>query len=179
MSQLVGAGVTFWVLYIRTLAPYMYGTPKWWPLIVLCLGAFSDVITSLKSGIRLTFTSATSPWAISRLVASPDAETPSQTVPPPCRIRVTISSEVSANLTLIVQPVWFWKGVTQSTLGSDLPLSTYPVQAIRLSLPSPAPMLCGRLLAGVLVAAPPPQAARITINPAKTGSPKGRFIVFP
>src|SRR5437660_1333977 len=65
--------------------------------MVLWRGDCSDWITSLKSGIRLTFTSATSPWAIRRLVASPLADTPSHTVPPPCRIRVTISSEVSVD----------------------------------------------------------------------------------
>src|SRR5437879_10283847 len=116
--------------------------------MVLWRGDCSDWITSLKSGIRLTFTSATSPWAIRRLVASPLADTPSHTVPPPCRIRVTISSEVSANLTLIVQPVCVWKGVTQSTLGSVLPLSTYPVHAIRLSFCSPCAVRFGRLDTG-------------------------------
>src|SRR2546421_8943664 len=76
-------------------------------------------MTSLKSGIRLVFTSATSPWAMRRLVASPLAETPSYWVPPPCRIRVTISSDVSANFTLILQPVAVVKGVTQSTRSEE------------------------------------------------------------
>src|SRR2546427_11978184 len=121
-------------------------------------------MTSLKSGMRLTFTSATSPWAISRLVASPLAETPSHCVPPPWRISVTISSDVSANLTLILQLVWVVKGVTQSTFGSDLPLSTYPVHATRFNVPSPAPMLCGRFDAAWLFDVPPQAARTIMVH---------------
>src|SRR3984893_1171473 len=116
--------------------------------------------------MRLTLTSATSPCAISRLVASPLAETPSHWVPPPWRISVTISSEVLAKLTLILQPVWVTNGVTQSTLGSVLPLSTYPVHATRFSAPSPAPMLVGRLDAGCALFDVPPHAARTSMAPA-------------
>src|SRR5207248_1950303 len=116
-------------------------------------------MTSSKSGIRLVFTSATSPWAIRRLVASPLAETPSYWVPPPCRISVTISSDVSANFTLILQPVAVVKGVTQSTLGSVLPLSTYPVQAMRFKAVSFGPMLCGRFDPVWALFDVPPQAA--------------------
>src|SRR4029077_1993363 len=147
--------------------------------MVLCRGDCKDWITSLKSGIRLTLTSATSPWAIRRLVASPLAETPSHWVPPPWRISVTISSEVSANFTLILQPVWLVNGVTQSTFGSVLPLSTYPVQATRLRVPSPAPMLCLRV-DPVCAVDVPPQAARTSIVPtAAMRVARYRFIQSP
>src|SRR5207237_1591489 len=88
-----------------------------------------------------TSAAATSPWAISTLVAFPEAETPSYTFPPPCRIRVTISAEVLAYLALTLQPVCCWNGVTQSNLGSFWPLSVYPGHAMRLSWPSVGPML--------------------------------------
>ena len=55
----------------------------------------------------------TSPPAISRLVASPDADTPSYW---PERISCTISSEVWPYLTLTWHPVCFSNGLT--TLGS-------------------------------------------------------------
>src|SRR3954451_7388008 len=56
---------------------------------------------------------------------------------------VTISSEVLPTLTLTWQPVCFSKSETQSTFGSVEPSSTYPAQAIRFTLPSPAPSLVG------------------------------------
>ena len=65
-------------------------------------------------------TGATSPPAMRRSVASPDAETPSYW---PVRISVTISSEVLPILTLTWQPVFFSNGVTQSTFGSVEPSS--------------------------------------------------------
>ena len=67
------------------------------------------------------FTGSTSPPAISRRVASPDADTPSYC---PVRISVTISSEVLPSLTLTWQPVSFSKSETQSTAGSVEPSST-------------------------------------------------------
>ena len=66
-------------------------------------------------------TGATSPPAISRSVASPEAETPSYW---PVRMSVTISSEVLPTLTLTWQPVCFSKSDTQSTFGSVEPSST-------------------------------------------------------
>ena len=66
-------------------------------------------------------TGATSPPAIRRSVASPDADTPSYW---PVRISVTISSEVLPTLTLTWQPVCFSKSDTQSTFGSVEPSST-------------------------------------------------------
>ena len=65
-------------------------------------------------------TGATSPPAMSRSVASPEAETPSYW---PVRINVTISSDVLPILTLTWQPVCFSNGVTQSTFGSVEPSS--------------------------------------------------------
>ena len=66
-------------------------------------------------------TGATSPPAISRRVASPDAETPSYW---PVRISVTISSDVLPSFTLTWQPVSCSKSDTQSTFGSVEPSST-------------------------------------------------------
>ena len=60
-------------------------------------------------------TGATSPEAISRSEASPEAETTSYS---PVFIRVTASSEVPKYFTLAWQPVFFSNGVTQSTFGS-------------------------------------------------------------
>jgi len=57
---------------------------------------------------------ATSPFAMSRFDASPDADTPSQTVPPPWRIRVTISSDELPSLVLTLHPVAASNGFTQS-----------------------------------------------------------------
>ena len=54
-------------------------------------------------------------------MASPEAETPSYL---PVFISVTISSEVLPTVTLTLQPVFFSKGVTQSTFGSVEPFST-------------------------------------------------------
>src|SRR5689334_12213235 len=73
---------------------------------------------------------------MSRSVASPDADTPSYC---PVRINCTISSDVLPIFTLTWQPVCFWNGCTQSTLGSFCPLSAYPAQAMMLSCPSPLP----------------------------------------
>ena len=66
-------------------------------------------------------TGATSPPAIRRSVASPEADTPSYW---PERISVTISSEVLPILVLTWQPVSFSKSDTQSTFGSVEPSST-------------------------------------------------------
>ena len=66
-------------------------------------------------------TGATSPAAIRRSVASPEAETPSYW---PVRISVTISSEVLPTFVFTLQPVSASKSETQSTFGSVLPSST-------------------------------------------------------
>ena len=80
---------------------------------------------------------ATSPPAIMRTEALPEADTPSYC---PVRISVTISSEVLATFAF----TWHWvscsNGVTQSTLLSVEPSSAYPGQTTMLSLPSPAPI---------------------------------------
>ncbi len=65
-------------------------------------------------------TGSTSPAAISRKDASPDADTTSYW---PDFIRVTASSEVPKYLTLTSQPVASSNGVTQSTALSVLPSS--------------------------------------------------------
>ena len=65
-------------------------------------------------------TGATSPAAISRSEASPEADTTSYS---PVFIRVTASSEVPKYLTLAWQPVSFSNGVTQSTVVSLVPSS--------------------------------------------------------
>ncbi len=74
----------------------------------------SGPITFANCGNSDVSIAPTSPPAISRLLASPEAETPSYTVPPPWRISVTISSEVSPYVTLTWQPVASSNGVTQS-----------------------------------------------------------------
>ena len=57
---------------------------------------FNGAITFPISGNRVVSIAPTSPPAISRLDASPDAETPSYSDPPPSRMNWTISSELSA-----------------------------------------------------------------------------------
>ena len=69
---------------------------------------------SPKPGIWVGSTAATSPLAISRFVASPEAETPSYTLPPPWRRSVTISSEVLPIFVWTLQPVSASNGWTQS-----------------------------------------------------------------
>ncbi len=71
--------------------------------------------------MRSVFTGTTSPAAMSRSVASPEAETLSYS---PVFISCTISSEVLPILTLTLQPVSSSKPVTQSTAGSVEPSST-------------------------------------------------------
>jgi hypothetical protein len=70
--------------------------------------------------MRSVLTGATSPPAISRCVASPDADTPSYS---PVCISCTISSELLPVLTFTLQPVASSNGVTQSTDGSVEPSS--------------------------------------------------------
>ena len=65
-------------------------------------------------------TGSTSPPAIRRSDASPDADTTSYS---PDFIKVTASSEVPKYFTLTSQPVSSSKGVTQSTLLSVEPSS--------------------------------------------------------
>ncbi len=65
-------------------------------------------------------TGATSPEAISRRVASPEADTTSYWPP---FIRLTASSEVLKYLTVALHPVSFSNGVTQSTALSVEPSS--------------------------------------------------------
>jgi len=62
-------------------------------------------------GIALKSTGATSPPAISRSVASPDAETPSYW---PVFISWTMFPESRPTLTVTLQPVSVSNGVTQS-----------------------------------------------------------------
>jgi hypothetical protein len=69
-------------------------------LTVLWAGDWRNGAMSLKSGIRSTLTSAASPRLIRVFEASPDADTPSYSPPPPPCIRETMASEVSAALTL-------------------------------------------------------------------------------
>src|SRR6476661_2614187 len=111
---------------------------------------------------------STSPAAMRRSVASPDAETVSYW---PVRISWTASSEVPNVLTVTWQPDSFSKSLTQSTLGSLLPSSTYPGHASTLTLPSGVPSLARGLRSGtlnppapveVVVPPEPPQAARAT-----------------
>ena len=64
---------------------------------------------------------STSPAAMRRRVASPEAETVSYW---PVRISCTASSEVPKVLTVTWHPLLFSKSLTQSTLGSLLPSST-------------------------------------------------------
>src|ERR1700757_3555192 len=69
-----------------------------------------------------------------RRSASPDADTMSYCPPPPFAISDTISLDVPANLAFTWHPVCCSKGFTHAG-------SVYPSQAMRLSLPSPFPML--------------------------------------
>jgi hypothetical protein len=61
--------------------------------------------------MRLVLTAETSPPAMSRSVASPDADTPSYS---PVFISWTISDELAPTLTVTLQPVASSNGVTQS-----------------------------------------------------------------
>src|SRR5882757_9267213 len=54
-------------------------------------------------------------------------------------MRVTISSDVPAVFTVTLHPVDVSNGVTQSTVLSFEPFSTYPAHATRLTWPSPVP----------------------------------------
>src|SRR6516225_8374493 len=80
------------------------------------------------------FTGCASPPYRMRRSASPDEDTMSYWPPPPFFISETISSELPAYFALIWQPVCFSNGFTQSG-------SRYPSQAIRLSCPSPLPIV--------------------------------------
>jgi hypothetical protein len=71
-------------------------------------------------GTSEVFTGSTSPEAISRSEASPEAETTSYW---PVFIRLMASSEVPNDLTLTLQPVCCSNGVTQSIFGSVEPFS--------------------------------------------------------
>jgi hypothetical protein len=53
------------------------------PFTVLCGGDWRVCITFAYSEKEFTSIGATSPFAIRRFVASPDADTPSYSVPPP------------------------------------------------------------------------------------------------
>src|SRR5580765_474999 len=135
--------------------------------MVLCGGDCSEGIICVNEGMSFVLISATSPCAMSRLVASPDAETPSYWLPPPCRMRFTISSEVLPYFTVTLQPVCVWNGVTQSAVGLFWPFSTYPGHAIRFSAPSPAPTFVGSVepdVVGLLF----PQAAPTSANAQST-----------
>ena len=95
----------------------------------------SGAITFSISGNSDGSTAPTSPPAISRLDASPDADTPSYSDPPPERMSWTISSELSPYVTSTSHPVSSSNGVTQSysSYPSVVPSSVYPCHAIRLS----------------------------------------------
>src|SRR5437899_596203 len=69
-------------------------------------------------------------------LASPDADTMSYWPPPPCLMRVTISSDVPAYFAWILQPVCLWNGLTHWGC-------RYPSQATMVSLPSPFPIFVG------------------------------------
>src|SRR3954454_13730566 len=90
-----------------------------------------------QSGTRLTLTGLTSPPRMSRRLASPDADTMSDCVPPPWRMRVTISSDEPPYLAETWQPVCFSKGLTHCGW-------RYPAQVMSLSLPSRGPIFVGR-----------------------------------
>src|SRR4051794_13072932 len=105
---------------------------------------------------------------MSRSEASPEADTTSYS---PVFISETISSEVPAIFVLTLQPVSFSKSCTQSTLGSFVPSSAYPAQAMMLTWPSPAPSALSLSTFGTLTPpgpapvlplplSPPPQPAR-------------------
>src|SRR3954453_21368947 len=129
--------------------------------------------------MSFVLTGATSPPAIRRRVASPEADTPSYW---PVRMSVTISSDVLPILTLTLQPVCCSKSDTQSTFGSVEPSSTYPAQAMRSTSPSPLPSflrafgrhgpcpLAPRPLAGADNPPPPPQAPTPTASTAAVTS---------
>ena len=71
--------------------------------------------------MRSVFTGATSPAAMRRSVASPEAATTSYS---PVFIRLTASSEVPYDFEVTMHPVFSSNPVTQSTAGSLLPSST-------------------------------------------------------
>src|SRR4029078_5159502 len=77
---------------------------------------------------RSRLTGWTKPPRTSRRLASPDAETTSD-----CSGLVEKRGDASFGVAdvcgLTVQPLCFWKSVTQSTAGSVDPFSTYPGQA--------------------------------------------------
>src|SRR5574341_26815 len=100
------------------------------PPTVLCGGACNEGMTFAYWGNDSTSTAATSPLAMRRFVASPEAETPSYNVPPCCRIRLTISSDVLPYLILTWQPVSSSNGLTQD-------FCVYPGHGMRSSSPSP------------------------------------------
>src|SRR3954452_14250316 len=106
-----------------------------------------------QSGTRSTLTGLTLPPRINRRLASPDADTMSYCEPPPWRISVTISSDEPPYLVDTWQPVCCSKGLTHCGC-------VYPSQAIRVSLPSPLPIVCGRFDADELeLSSELPQAA--------------------
>src|ERR1700742_2757286 len=85
---------------------------------------------------------------------------------------VTISSDVPATLTLTLHPVCFSNGVTQFTLGSSDPFSTYPAQATKLTWPSPVPSADSlSIFGGVNLVVVPPVAPAPLLHPATTSRP--------
>src|SRR5438093_7063216 len=90
-------------------------------------------------GIKLMLIGCTSPPAISRRLASPDAETRSYwppPPPPPARISATIWFEEPASWGWILQPVAASNGLAKL-------LSVYAGHWITFSRPSPLPILVG------------------------------------
>ena len=78
-------------------------------------GFCNDGITLAYSGNMLMSIGATSPPAISRFDASPDADTPSYRVPPPCVIRFTMSAESVPYFTSTLHPVSCSNGFTHES----------------------------------------------------------------
>src|SRR5919107_2893742 len=116
--------------------------------------------------MRSVLTGATTPPAISRREASPEAETTSYS---PVRIRVTASSDVPKYFTLALQPVSLSKGVTQSTDLSVLPSSAYPGQARMLTSPSMSPSDSFMGTSGA--EKPPPSAGSPPLEPLSVPQP--------
>ncbi len=80
-DQLSGAGVTASSLYINRLAPRPWGTPYIGPLTEFHAWFFSDSKRSAQLVTGPVSTGSTSPPAIRRRVASPEAETASYSPP--------------------------------------------------------------------------------------------------
>ncbi len=134
-----------------------------------------------KFGISSVLIGATSPPAIKRKEASPEAETTSYSPP---RMSWTISSLVAPTLRLTLQLVSFSKAVTQSASGLVEPSSTNPAQATMLTWPSESPIEVAAGMSGTWMpllleaAVLPPQAARTSESDASPASGRNFFVRF-